>query len=110
MRWRDVPWRQRRWAIYGVVRKLEPLAVPTEIMAEIDRQYAYEISLGWLYGVLDRLESDGYLRHETKRHPDPERDAARRGRRAAFWFATGKPRPVRPAASKTGWDPGVVPA
>jgi hypothetical protein len=109
-KWRDIPWRERRWAVYSIVRQLQPNADTGSIWDEIERQHGEELALVSVYHMLDRLEANGFLRHESRRHTDPEQDAANQGKARLFWYATGKPRPVKTAPQSEGWEPGTVPA
>lgn len=93
--WRQLPASQRRWAVYDAVRRLQPYAHGAAIQTEIEEQHAHDISAGRLYTFLDGLVQEGYLRMESKRHPDPETDRDRGHRKAQFFYPTGKPRPVK---------------
>lgn len=91
--WREIPRQERQWAIYQIVRQLQPLAYSGIIQETIAEQHGKDISIGRLFIILDELVEAGYLRTEFKHHPDPTIDLARGGKRASFYFATGKPRP-----------------
>jgi hypothetical protein len=108
-KWRDIPRRERRWAVYTIVRQLHPNAYTDSIRDEIERCHEYDISRIELTTYLETLENDGFLRHESKRHPDPQIDAVREGKNTGFWYPTGKPRPMKTTQSE-GWEPGMAPA
>jgi len=93
-RWRDVPWRERRWIVYAIVRRLEPNARGSTISEVVEAEYGKDLSAGWLYTTLERFEREGYLRAES-RYPPADELTARGYRPALYWYGTGKPRPIR---------------
>ena len=98
-RWREIPSKERRWAVYDAVRQLQPHAYGAVIQTYIEEQHAHDISAGRLYTLLDGLVQEGYLRMETMQRPDPEVDARRGHRKIRLFFPTGKPRPNPKARS-----------
>lgn len=108
--WRTIRWADRPWAVYTIVRQLQPNAYSLSIYDEIERRHQKDVSLGWLYTTLDRLEKEGYLRSERRYMTDPEAHAARGGRPARFWYPTGKRRPQPQDSTAPDWDLGLQPA
>lgn len=92
-KWREFPRADRRWVIYDLIRKLQPLATVIAVHQAVYEQYGKDLSLAWIYHTLDRLEHDGFLASELRDHPDPQVRAWRGNRPARFYFATGKPKP-----------------
>ena len=103
--WHSIPSAERPWAVYAVVRQLQPNAFGATIQEEIERRHQKDVSAGWLYTTLDRLQTDGYLRCERKE----EGLRTRGGRARIYWYPTGKPRLEEPHAA-ADWDQGVQPA
>lgn len=100
-RWRQIPWSERKWVIYDLVRKLQPNATGFTLYQAVYNQYGKDLTLGWLYTVLERFEREGFV--------TSERRASREGRRTRFYFATGKPRPQpKQKASSFGTNDAIL--
>ena len=108
--WRSIRWRDRPWAVYTIVRQLQPNAYSLTIYDEIERRHQKDVSLGWLYTTLERLETEGYLRSERKFVADAEIHAARGGRPARFYYPTGKRRPESRRNTTIDWEGAFQPA
>jgi short subunit dehydrogenase-like uncharacterized protein len=96
--------------VYAIVRQLQPTAYGAVIQEEIEQRHQKDVSAGWLYTTLDRLEQGGYLRSELKEMTDPLVRAARGGRVARFWYPTAKRRPEPQSSAVSDWDDGLQPA
>jgi hypothetical protein len=97
--WRKIPWIERPWIVYLIVRDIQPDATSLAIRAEIERRHGYRVSLGWLYDKLENFEKTGYLRVEKRNVSDPQTHLDRGGRPAWFYFPTSKRRPDKAVKS-----------
>lgn len=106
-RWRRIPWWERQWTIYAIIRRLEPNASLGTIQERVLLEHGKALSNGYLYATLERLERNGYLRVESRLAPTVKEHMMRGGRPVLYYFATGKRRPApRLGRAFPGWPVG----